>query len=42
MFRWNAGKDSENLGFYRGLSGVGYTLLRQLAPETLPNILIWE
>jgi type 2 lantibiotic biosynthesis protein LanM len=41
-FRWNAGKDSENLGFYRGLSGVGYTLLRQLAPETLPNVLIWE
>jgi lantibiotic modifying enzyme len=42
VFRWNAGEDNENLGFYRGLSGVGYTLLRQLAPETLPNVLIWE
>ena len=41
-FRWNAGKDSENLGFFRGLSGVGYTLLRNAAPGTLPNVLIWE
>jgi type 2 lantibiotic biosynthesis protein LanM len=42
VFGWNAGEDDENLGFFRGLSGVGYTLLRRIAPETLPNVLIWE
>ncbi len=42
VFGWNAGKDDDNLGFFRGLSGVGYTLLRRLDPETLPNVLIWE
>ena len=42
VFRWNVGEDNENLGFYRGLSGVGYTLLRRVAPESLPNVLIWE
>jgi len=41
-FGWSAGKDDENLGLFRGLSGVGYTLLRRIAPETLPNVLIWE
>lgn len=41
-FGWNAGVDSENLGFFRGLSGVGYTLLRSLTPTTIPNVLIWE
>jgi type 2 lantibiotic biosynthesis protein LanM len=30
-----------NLGFFRGLSGVGYALLRGLNPN-LPNVLIWE
>jgi type 2 lantibiotic biosynthesis protein LanM len=33
--------DEFNLGFFRGLSGVGYTLLRTLNPN-LPNILLWE
>ncbi len=42
VFRWNAGEDDENLGFFCGLSGVGYTLLRRLPPEILPNVLIWE
>ena len=45
-YRWNAGKRQFNLGLFRGLSGVGYTLLRQasaLAGDTsLPNVLIWE
>lgn len=30
-----------HLNLYRGIAGVGYTLLRKLDP-TLPNILIWE
>ncbi len=45
-YRWNAGKRQFNLGLFRGLSGVGYTLLRQAllleSDASLPNILIWE
>jgi type 2 lantibiotic biosynthesis protein LanM len=40
-YRWNSGKRQFNLGLFRGLSGVGYTLLRQIDPS-LPNILIWQ
>ncbi len=40
-YRWNSGKRQFNLGFFRGLAGVGYTLLRQ-ADATLPNVLVWE
>jgi type 2 lantibiotic biosynthesis protein LanM len=45
-YRWNNGKRQFNLGLFRGLSGVGYTLLRQAAAPkatpALPNVLIWE
>ena len=40
-YRWDTGSEAFNLGLFRGLSGVGYTVLRRLAPH-LPNILIWE
>jgi type 2 lantibiotic biosynthesis protein LanM len=40
-YRWNSGKGQFNLGLFRGLSGVGYTLLRQIDPS-LPNILTWQ
>ncbi len=40
-YRWNSGKRQFNLGLFRGLAGVGYTLLRQIDPS-LPNVLIWE
>ena len=40
-YRWNSGKQQFNLGLFRGLAGVGYTLLRQI-DGSLPNILIWE
>jgi type 2 lantibiotic biosynthesis protein LanM len=40
-YRWNSGKRRFNLGLFRGLAGVGYTLLRQV-DDTLPNVLIWE
>ena len=40
-YAWNAGGTAFNLGLFRGLSGVGYTILRKLNPQ-LPNILIWE
>lgn len=38
---WNAGSTVFNLGLFRGLSGVGYTILRKLDPQ-LPNVLLWE
>lgn len=40
-YRWNSGKRQFNLGLFRGLAGVGYTLLRQ-SGAALPNVLIWE
>jgi len=40
-YRWNKGKRQFNLGLFRGLAGVGYTLLHQ-ADDSLPNVLIWE
>jgi type 2 lantibiotic biosynthesis protein LanM len=40
-YRWNSGKSRFNLGLFRGLAGVGYTLLRQV-DASLPNVLIWE
>lgn len=40
-YRWNAGKRRFNLGLFRGIAGVGYTLLRQ-RDDSLPNLLIWE
>ncbi len=39
-YRWNASRRF-NLGLFRGLAGVGYTLLREIDPS-LPNVLIWE
>jgi lantibiotic modifying enzyme len=45
-YRWNVGRRQFNLGLFRGLSGVGYTLLRQAllldGDTSLPEILIWE
>jgi lantibiotic modifying enzyme len=40
-YRWNSGSRRFNLGLFRGLAGIGYTLLRRLDPS-LPNVLIWE
>jgi type 2 lantibiotic biosynthesis protein LanM len=40
-YRWDNGKRKFNLGLFRGLAGVGYTILRQ-ADGSLPNVLIWE
>lgn len=40
-YAWNSGSRQFNLGLFRGLAGVGYTLLRQTNPA-LPNVLIWQ
>jgi lantibiotic modifying enzyme len=40
-YRWNGGSRQFNLGLFRGLAGVGYTLLRRV-DETLPNVLVWD
>ena len=39
-YRWNAGSRRFNFGLFRGLAGVGYTMLR--VEESLPNVLVWE
>jgi lantibiotic modifying enzyme len=40
-YAWNSGTRQFNLGLFRGLAGVGYTLLRQ-TNSALPNVLIWQ
>jgi type 2 lantibiotic biosynthesis protein LanM len=40
-YRWNSGKGRFNLGLFRGLAGIGYTLLRRV-DGALPNVIIWE
>jgi lantibiotic modifying enzyme len=40
-YHWNSGKRQFNLGLFRGLAGVGYTLLRRI-DSSLPNVLVWE
>jgi lantibiotic modifying enzyme len=40
-YRWNSGKGRFNLGLFRGIAGVGYTLLRRI-DGALPNVLIWQ
>jgi type 2 lantibiotic biosynthesis protein LanM len=40
-YLWDVGDRRFNLGLFKGLAGVGYTLLRQLDRD-LPNVLIWE
>jgi type 2 lantibiotic biosynthesis protein LanM len=40
-FRWNAGNRQFNLGLFRGLAGMGYTLLRRIN-DRLPNVLTWD
>jgi len=39
-YLWDGGRRF-NLGLFKGLAGVGYTLLRQVDRD-LPNVLIWE
>lgn len=41
-YKWNAGNDHDNLGFFQGISGIGYYALRIHSAEILPNILLWE
>ena len=31
-----------NPTLFRGLAGIGYTMLRVVAPDQLPNLLLWE
>jgi type 2 lantibiotic biosynthesis protein LanM len=41
-FRFHAGGEEQNIGFFQGSSGVGYSLLRIVAQNELPNVLIWQ
>jgi lantibiotic modifying enzyme len=29
-------------GFFQGMSGIGYALLRQAYPDRLPEVLLWD
>lgn len=40
-YRWGGGTRRFNPGMFRGLAGVGYTILRRI-DGTLPNVLVWE
>ena len=35
-------KNNYNPGFFRGLSGIGYEVLRVAFPSLLPSVLLWE
>jgi type 2 lantibiotic biosynthesis protein LanM len=41
-FGWAVGTDRNNPGFFTGVSGVGYTLLRFTHPEILSSVLLWD
>jgi type 2 lantibiotic biosynthesis protein LanM len=41
-FNWRVGNDRYNPGFFTGLSGVGYTLLRFAHPDVLPSVMLWH
>ncbi len=41
-FLWLVGDDSVNHGFFQGLSGIGYEVLRLAYPEYLPCVLTWQ
>ena len=34
-------KDESHPGFFNGISGIGYTLLRLAYPDLLPSVLLW-
>ncbi len=40
-YSWDFGAREFNVGLFRGLAGVGYTLLRRV-DASLPNVLIWD
>ncbi|WP_186451763.1 type 2 lanthipeptide synthetase LanM family protein [Burkholderia stabilis] len=40
-FSWPFGSDNENLGFFQGLAGIGYELLRLAYPNEFPCALLW-
>ncbi len=37
-----SGEHLANIGFFQGLTGIGYSLLRQAFPDKFPCILIFE
>lgn len=41
-YQWDIGDERYNIGLFRGLAGVGLTLLRRLDESSLPNVLTWS
>lgn len=40
-YRWSGGSRMFNPSLFRGIAGIGYTVLRQI-DESLPNVLLWQ
>jgi lantibiotic modifying enzyme len=38
----SSGDEIMNPGFFQGISGIGYAMLRQAYPQKFPSILIFE
>ena len=38
----NAATNVQHASFFRGISGIGYELLRLSSPELLPNVLLLD
>lgn len=41
-YRTQSGQGMTDPGFFSGLGGIGYTLLRLASPEPLPSVLLWS
>jgi type 2 lantibiotic biosynthesis protein LanM len=41
-FIWGGGDDRMHPGFFQGVSGIGYELLRLTSPQILPSVLLWD
>jgi type 2 lantibiotic biosynthesis protein LanM len=42
QFIWGGADDRMNPGFFQGVSGIGYELLRLTTPQALPSVLLWD
>jgi lantibiotic modifying enzyme len=41
-YRTQSGLGMVDPGFFSGIAGIGYTLLRLAKPESLPSVLLWK
>ena len=41
-YETQTGRGMTDPGFFSGISGIGYTLLRLIDPDALPSVLLWD